>query len=368
MGSLVAAVAALAGLFLQTATASGPTTVFIRSHGTIAAFAQDGSTMAWFAPGTRNCNTVHLRSVTDPIGIDLPSQTARNVTCRFVRSKRDPIEIAVAGAVDNVLWSLPQTSPLALDYLLGAGIKPGNRAERRFLEVAHSARGVGQWLGGIAGDGDTLAYAVTTVDWADEPGCLAGTGSCALVKTGGGVYAVRGRTPVLVPNTGPAVALAVSQGSIAYVPAGGIAKTGKPLAGADVPIEIVDAATGVEITSVLPQGVPVAISLSPRVLATLEQTALGLRLAWYDAQTGRVRGAIPVPGATAPALTSTDRLVVFHVGRSLRSVDVRTHRVRTLARAAARPVGLTLEGSRLAWAENLDGLSRIRALYVRGRG
>jgi hypothetical protein len=369
MGSLVAAVAALAALFSHAASARQPTTILVRSHGTIAAFAQDATTMAWFAPGGSGCNTIHVRSIKDPIGIDLPSLKAANVTCRFVRSTREAVRLAVAGDSANVLWSLPQQSPLALDYLLGAGVRTtADRAERRFLEVAHTARGVGQWLGGIAGDGRTLAYAVTTVDWTDEAACLAGTGSCALVKSGGGVYVVRNRTPVLVPRTGPAVGVAVSNTAVAYVPTGGIAKNGRPLAGADLPIEIVDSTSGAEIASVVPQGVPAAISLSPHVLATLERTTLGLRLAWYDAATGRVRGSVPVPRTTSPQLTSTDRLIVFHVGRSLRAVDARTHRTRLLATTAASPIGLSLEGTRLAWAENLAGRSRIQALYVNGSG
>jgi hypothetical protein len=33
-----------------------------------------------------------------------------------------------------------------------------------------------------------------------------------------------------------------------------------------------------------------------------------------------------------------------------------------------RPIGVSLAGSRLAWAENVNGHGRIRALYVNGRG
>ena len=50
---------------------------------------------------------------------------------------------------------------------------------------------------------------------------------------------------------------------------------------------------------------------------------------------------------------------------SIRAVDVQTHNVRTLALAAADPVGLSLEGRRLAWAENLKTSARIRALTVK---
>jgi len=46
-------------------------------------------------------------------------------------------------------------------------------------------------------------------------------------------------------------------------------------------------------------------------------------------------------------------------------VDIATSKARTLAQAAAEPVGLSLEGKRLAWAENLKGSARIRTLSVK---
>lgn len=369
MGWLVAVVAALATVVSPAATRAQPQTVWVSPpHGTIAAFAQDGSEMAWFAPGGRTCNLVHLRSTTAPVEVELPSQGAHNVTCHFVRSRRDAVQVAVAEKSGNVLWTLPLQSPLALDYVLGAGVALTQRAEVRFLEAAHSGKGVGQWLGGISGDGDTLAFAVTSVGWTDESGCLAGIAPCTLVKTGGGVYVVRGRSRVHVRGTSAAVEVATSGDRIAYVPTGLIGSDGRPRASADLPIDIVATATGTRIASVVPQGVPLAIALSAHVLATLEQTPLGVRLAWYDAATGRVRGAVPVPRTTAPSLTTSDRLVVFHVGRSVRAVTVGTHRVRVLARAAATPIGVSLEGSRVAWAENLPLYARIRALYVNGKG
>jgi hypothetical protein len=369
MGWLVAVAAGVVALFSQTAARAQPQTVWVSPpRETIAAFAQDGSEMAWFQPGGRTCNLVHLRSTTAPVELELPSQAAHNVTCRFVRSRRAPVQLAVAARSGSVLWTLPLQSPLALDYVLGAGVAPTQRAEVRLLEAAHTGKGVGQWLGGISGDGQTLAFAVTSVGWRDESGCLAGIAPCTLVKSGGGVYVVRGRARVHVRGTSAAVEVATSGDRVAYVPTGLIGRKGRPLASADLPIDVVATATGERIASVVPQGVPIAIALSAHVLATLEQTSLGLRLAWYDATTGRARGAVPVPKTTAASLTASDQVVVFHVGRSLRAVDVATHRMRVLAKAAATPVGVSLEGSRLAWAENLPLYARIRALYVNGRG
>jgi hypothetical protein len=189
-------------------------------------------------------------------------------------------------------------------------------------------------------------------------------------KVGGGVYRIAGRpqTPKLIPGTDAATAVAVSGGTLAYIQADTIAKGGRPVSGDDLPIAIVDLATGQPIASIQPQGAPVALALSQHVLATLEQTPLGLRLVWYDPATGVSEGSVALSPAASPELALSDRLAVYRVGRSIRAVDLATARIRILATAAADPIGLSLEGSRVAWAENPNGRGRIRAVYVSGRG
>lgn len=363
MRSLLAAALGLAAAVVPTAAAAPKMqTLYVRPHGTIEAFAQDGSLVAWFAPSKTHCNTVHVLSLGNGLQVQLPAQgSARNVTCHW--DVMPPVGLALAGT--RVLWTLRESAPIPFDWAVGAGV--GDRKERRFQEIAHTNRGSGLWLGGLAGDGSTLVYAVTSVDYVDEAGCLAGTSSCELEVAGGGVYRVVGRQPQqLVAGTDAAVAVAASGDDVAYIPTASIAKNGRPLAGADLPIEVVDAHTGKLIAHITPQGTPLALALTPHVLATLERTPLGLRLAWYVRATGAPSGSVPVASATSPELTASDRLIVYRVGRSLRAVDVTTHGVRTLARTAAPPIGLSLEGSRLAWAENVKGNGRIRALYVGG--
>ncbi len=75
-----------------------------------------------------------------------------------------------------------------------------------------------------------------------------------------------------------------------------------------------------------------------------------------------------MPSGTTPELTASDQLIVFRVGRSIRAASVTTQKVTTLAESASTPIGLSLEGTRLAWAENVKGRGRIRALFVGGRG
>ena len=68
----------------------------------------------------------------------------------------------------------------------------------------------------------------------------------------------------------------------------------------------------------------------------------------------------PVPPGTVSKLTMSTYGLVYRVGRSIR-VRGRGE----VARAVAMPIGLSIEGRRIAWAENVNGRGRIRALTLR---
>ena len=346
-----------------------PQTLYASPAGPFVAFAQDGPLVAWLAPGRRGCNRVHVLSLANGGQVQLPKQSggAPNVTCHW--NAVPPVRLALGrkglDAGPYALWTLyEKLAPLEFDYVLGGGV--ADTRERRFREIAHSGQGIGLWLGGIAGDGENLVYAVTSVQYVDEVACLSG-GSCEKKVAGGGIRRIAGRSDPMIPNTTAAVSVAVAGTSVAYVPAAPtVGKDGRPMASADLPIEIRDARTGASVAQATPQGAPVAIALSARLLATLEQTPRGLLLAWYDPTSGVAAGSVPVPAGTAPELAVNDQTVAFRVGRSIRTVDVATRQVRRLARAASTPIGLSLEGRRLAWADNPGGLGRIRAVSLKG--
>jgi hypothetical protein len=127
----------------------------------------------------------------------------------------------------------------------------------------------------------------------------------------------------------------------------------------------VDVETGDSIAHVSPQGTPVAIALEPHVLVTLVRTTRGLKLAWYEPATGASIGSVPVPAKTAPELSANDQLAAFRIGRFLHVLTLATGHSRTVAQTVGQPIGVSLEGNRLAWAENIRGRGRIRALYLR---
>jgi hypothetical protein len=365
MRMLLAALGVAAATAHTAAAAPRPQTAYESlPHEQISAFAQDGSRLAWFAASDTSCNAVEILQLGNGIHIKLPRATAQNVTCRW--NVVPPVRLALAGT--EALWTLREAAPpapLPFDYVLGAGL--GNTQERRFQEIAHSNSGAGLWLGGIAGDADTLVYAITSVDYVDEVACLStpdAPDACAMKIDGGGIYRVVGRSDRLVPHTEASVAVAASGTNVAYLTASSVAAHGQPQTSADRPIEIRDVATGGQMATARPAGIPLAIALSPTVLATLEQTRLGLRIAWYSPSTGALSGSVPVPAATSLELSTSDGLIVFRVGRSIRSIDVASRRVRTLAKAAATPIGLSVEGDRVAWAENVKGRGRIRDLIL----
>jgi hypothetical protein len=366
---------ALAASILHTSARTGQVQTIYTSppDRTIAAFAQDGALVAWFAPKrSKGCNEVwlwQLGSARQP----LPAEGAayRNVTCGWQVPARSPVGLAVSfnNGHPALLWTLHESAAQALrfDYVLGATV--ADPRERRFQEVAHASHGAGQWLGGVAGSDGSLVYAVAQVAYRDQVACLStpkAPGACELKVTGGGIYRLVGRkAPLPIRNAPPAVAVAASGTDVAYVPANETAAAdGHPLASATAPVEVRDILTGSLVMSVSPGSTPVAVGLSTAVLAVLGRSAGNLVLDWYDVSTGSTLGELRLPRDASPALSVSDSAIVFRVGRSIRAVAVNGARIRTVARASGTPVGLSIAGNRIAWAENVGGRGRIRAVTL----
>ncbi|HXH97422.1 MAG TPA: hypothetical protein VNH40_09460 [Gaiellaceae bacterium] len=334
-------------------------TVYQDTSGPITAFAADGALLAWFERGAHRCNAVHVVSLTG-VKVTLPKQAARNVTCRW--SVGDgPVSLAVAEKTVGALWTLKEEAQINLDYVVGADAS--HPRERRFDQVAHTPAGAGRWLGGIAGNGSTLVYAVTEVGYVDQVACLSG-GSCRLKLTGGAIHQVVGRRNPAVPDTGPAVAVAVAAGRVAYIPADDIGPGGLPLATADAPIPVRSARTGELVTSIAPDGLALGIALAPHVLALLVRRGEQTSVAWYDPADGTLLGSVSVPQATSPRLAASDTMIVYTVGKALYAIDLTGASAQKLLATPVTPFGVSVDDNRVLWAENVDGLGRIRSLVV----
>jgi hypothetical protein len=357
---LLAAAGILSAIGTGASGSPGVQTLYRNAHGPITSFAQDGQLLAWFSTGSDGCNAVHIFSLGGVV-VRLPKPGTTNVTCRWTIGTAT-VGLAIAATNGSALWTLEERASVDLDYVVGAQVR--DPRERRFSQLAHTDAGAGLWLGGVAGDGRTLVYSSATVGYVNQVACLSG-GSCRRRIVGGGVHRVVGRRNPLVPGTRAALQVAAGGGRIAYIRAGGVSDEGRPIASASLPVDVRTAATGALVARVEPAGVPLALALSANRLALLTRSSGRLQVTWYVAATGRRLGAVRMPPGTSPQLTASDRVVVYRVGRVIGAIDLTSHRAHKLVRAAATPIGLSIEGTRVAWAENVKGTGRIRALYLR---
>jgi TolB protein len=124
-------------------------------------------------------------------------------------------------------------------------------------------------------------------------------------------------------------------------------------------IEIRHVRTGHLQQTLVADGRARAIALSRSIVAVLTDK----RLSIYSRASGTRLATRAVPRTAAPLLSAAGRNVVFRVGRTIWLLSGR--RLRRLAVARAKPIGLSIEGNRVAWAENLSGRARIRAVFLR---
>lgn len=122
--------------------------------------------------------------------------------------------------------------------------------------------------------------------------------------------------------------------------------------------------TGAAVAKVKTTGSVRAVGLSASLVALLVQGFFGERIELFNSHTGASLGGVAVDPATAEELSVAGRHVIFHTGRQIELLDASTRAVTRIATASAKPIGLSIEGSRVAWAENLRGRARIRAVRV----
>ena len=361
------ALLATAGLLVLagSALAGRPSAHTLRKSGDgpIEALAQDGNLAAWFAAGSRPCNEVHVLS---PGKKDrsLPPPSSESMTCRWDIGGGDS-QLALAARMSTALWTLHETGATSFDQVLAASF---GGPERQLDRLTHAINGTGEWLGGVAGAGRTLAYSWVDVEYVDPVACLS-NGSCKEKIADGGIRIVTRQgtkyTYQSLPGAKPALQLAAAAGRIAYIPALTV-KSGRPSANTNSPIYIADAETGDAVGQGFVRGIPIAISLSSHVLAVLTtQAGPRDRISWFSATDGTKLGSALISARAAPQLAAGNRVIVYRVGRLLRDVSTRNGRIGKLVKTGQSWVGLSLAHSRLLWAENHGDSGRLRALAIR---
>jgi Tol biopolymer transport system component len=125
-------------------------------------------------------------------------------------------------------------------------------------------------------------------------------------------------------------------------------------------VEVREVATGRPTNRFTIDGRAKAIAFGSGYEALLVDHEPGLRIELYDLN-GRLRTAAAVP-ASFRTVSAAGNSVVFAAGRVIDRLDARSGAVTQLTTASRAPVGLTIEGHRVVWAENAAGRSRVRAV------
>jgi hypothetical protein len=243
----------------------------------------------------------------------------------------------------------------------------------------------GDFLTGVAGDRQTLVYAIVTVELVRNfDGCLPamepppGLQTCDFKVTKWKVKRVVGRRAVAVPNVPAAALIAVSRGRLALVPADQSKATcnavdlnsfgGCPRSESTAlpRFEIRAVSNGSIVAGHDLTGTPTAIGLSDRLVAVLVRHGATAQLERYDAHTGALNGRTLVPAATADQIDISGSVIVYHVKKAIYVLDAATGVDRLLAVAKADPIGLAIDGRRVAWAENVGRRGRIVSLLLPG--
>jgi len=138
-----------------------------------------------------------------------------------------------------------------------------------------------------------------------------------------------------------------------------------------------NATSGALITKFSPVGTVEAVALSQRMAAVLVQRGTDKRIDRYDATTGSLLGSTTVPATTEDTLAMASKAIVYstlvlrdpRIGGADTKIwllDPRNGRATPLATTRETAIGLSISGSRVAWAEDL-GIStkaRIQAITL----
>jgi Tol biopolymer transport system component len=125
-------------------------------------------------------------------------------------------------------------------------------------------------------------------------------------------------------------------------------------------VELRDALRGRLVKRFTARGHTRAAAVGPGYVALLIDHDPGLRVDVYNLN-GRLRTAAAVP-RSVHSVSAAGRTIVFATSRDIRRLDARTGAVTTLVTPRREPVGVSIEGRRVVWAENDRGGARIRAV------
>jgi hypothetical protein len=339
----------------------------VLASGPIAAFAQDGGRIAWASvEAGRSCPwLVRVRVLARRFQDAVNGRSGP--TCRHPTGfEAGETELALAG--DRALWTLREAGNFTYVRVVSGAL---SASSDRLLEelVFDNGNGDGEHLAGLAGDGSSLVYGTVTVRLQGPQDCEL-NGTCKAVLAGGGIVRVQGGSTRPGRGAPPPVALAVAGRRVALAVAGAV---GLRIAPAATPrIEVRDLASGNLVGAFELAGRRLrGLALSGDFVAVLTSVrgsrGVVTRIERYSHRGERI-ATRTVDTGTAAGLSASGSRIAFRVGRSIRILDTGSGDIAEVARAAATPIGLSIEGRRVAWAENvrIGGKlrGRVRAVTV----
>jgi hypothetical protein len=232
-----------------------------------------------------------------------------------------------------------------------AGSHPKTVIPHGFVTGGYDFYGETDWPG--CGSGDAFqaqaadegiaVYSYVNVDGKGPP-------NCAFIRLGGGVYSI-------VPNAKiqglpPAYALAVGDGLIADLPVFINTTNQAWKTRPNQPVYVYDTRTHA-MRTVQASGDERGLAVSSRVLAVFAKSGAGHVIERFDTRTGAPLGSTPVPADTNPlSLAASANQIVYSTKRAIWLLDGVSGKRTLLATTAAGPIGLSIEGNHVYWAEN----------------
>jgi hypothetical protein len=348
--AVLGALALAVSILLVAAGSAASAQTLAVSHTRINGFAQDGRFIAW---------TPNVTRTRFPCGAGVTFHNLESGRQRSFRLHPTPCFFSLELGGRHALAATP---PTTCGNCFGATVWTaslgGHLAE---LETfAQAPDGGGHQLTGIAGDRPVLALSWVGYRLANE--C---SPSCLWEVTGGRVNRVVDGKQVRVPGVSPAAALAVGAGRVATAPAvaswQGDDTSTRPAENG--PVNVVDADTGTPVVTVSPTGTVQDLALSSDSLAVLVKKADGTHaIERYAVPAGTMMSSTSV-GDQARDLDVAGKWIVYQVWRRINLIDPLGDR-QLLLMAPHRPLDVSIEGNRVAWAENGGGRHRVRAATV----
>ena len=313
---------------------AGPVTL-VETEAPIYAFAQDGGWIAWIrrlpgGPLFTSHAAVFARAAAGGPVIRLTPRPEVGDTYGLV-----------LGAGRALWWAGYET--MSTWTVLGTAAVGDRRTRRPAGGVRELDACDGSWVSAVAADGARLVYSILASEEGEEFSCVGRPGHTARVVSG------RGRRLPGVTGT-------------SY-----LALAGRTLAIAHAArAEVRDADSGRLRKSFDLDGEPAAIALGSDYLAAILRGS-SPHLQVRDLGTGEVRGSVPLRGRWGWDISASGSDIVYSIGRAIHALDATTLRSRRVAFAATAPIDLSIEGRRIAWAENARGRGWIKALTLAER-